>query len=322
MEIQKKIRFYSKELPEPNDKVVFEYLKLEETLVRIKLLEYNDIPGVILLTDLTRQKHVNSLQKLCPINQIAVGEVLSIEKHKEEDSVLIFVSIKNILKDDQKRYLDYFYKSKKLCNFMKRIAINTKKDLIQVCQEISWPLYAMLEYDNHPLDRIDHPDKLKRFVTNVNANANANVNTNTNANSEESAKDDKDPFSDVDNNVTNTDDSEKDLFHIEEEVARLMLSVHEQFFGKLIMQKTIRIGIISYAINGSQIIKDTLKSLQKNLELNYANINVVFTLRDIPIYEIKLKSIDNDSLEAAHTYILTSLQDNKEILFKHISTKS
>lgn len=318
MEIQTKIRFYSKELPEPNDKVVFEYLKLEETLVRIKLLEYNDIPGVILLTDLTRQKHVNSLQKLCPINQIAVGEVLSIEKHKEEDNLLVFVSIKNILKDDQKRYLDYFYKSKKLCNFMKRIAINTEKDLIQVCQEISWPLYAMLEYDNHPLDRIDHPDKLKRFLANANTNTNTNINMNTNTSIEESVKDDKDPFSDV----ANTDDNESDLFHIEESNARLMLSTHEQFFGKLIMQKTIRFGIISYTINGSQIIKDTLKNLQNNLELNYANINVVFTLRDIPIYEIKLKSIDNDSLEAAHTYILTSLQDNKEILFKHISTKS
>lgn len=386
MQVETKIRLYRKNLPNQGDKVVFEYVKLEETLVRIKLFEYDDYPGIILLNELTRQKRVNSLLKLCPIGQVGVGEVLSTEERAGE--ICVFVSIKNLSKEDQTKYLEYYYKSKKLCNFMKRIANNTKRSLLETCENLSWPMYEMIAASQdievrqeHPLDKIDHPDKIKKatitaeeilektteecgqeavkvtdetpkktVVETVKVEKAGEAGEEAEA-AEKAEKAEKaeaaekaevaeeedliteekatkttsdDPFDSEKEDATDSKDMKeaedgKD-FKLTKEMAELMLASHEQFFGKLIMQKTIRAGIICYRIDGTQIIKETLINLRESFLKDFPNVTLTFNLRDIPVYEFKLKSLDTDQLEVAHDYVLKNLK-NDRLLFRHISTK-
>lgn len=346
--IQTQIRFYRKKLPNPRDKVAFEFVKLEETLVRIKLVEYEDYPAMILVNELTRQKQIKSWTKLCPIGQLSVGEVLSIEDR--QDGTYVYCSIKGMAKADQTKYMEnYYYKSKRLCNFMKRIAINSKTDLVTTCEKLSWAMYDMIEASDsssdpssleHPLDKIDHPDKIRTLMSKSSVNVNdvrvkeSNQNkeqkreespefadlvttssTNTNATND-------DPFgeSNDDDVNANEDDEGGDKLKLTPEMANLLLASHEQFFGKLIMQKTIRAGIICYSIDGTQTIKDTLISLRDNILKEFPTVTLSFNLRDIPVYEFKLKCLDSECLEKAIAYLLQFLKTDK-LLFRHISTK-
>jgi translation initiation factor 2 alpha subunit (eIF-2alpha) len=346
---------------------VFEFVKLEETLVRIKLFEYDDYPGIILLNELTRQKRVNSLLKLCPIGQVGVGEVLSTEERAGE--ICVFVSIKNLSKDDQTKYLDYYYKSKKLCNFMKRIAVNTKRSLLETCEYLSWPMYDMIaaseNIDEHPLDRIDHPDKIKKVIQDKVGKetekedkveleekleeSDEDLVTNTNATQNTT---NEDPFetegtggTDGKKGTEGTEGNEEDItgdnFKLSKDMAELLLESHEQFFGKLMMTKTIRVGLICYGIDGMKIIRETLIKLRDNFNSdekkpnfdlrsdqmgNFSRdekkpkVSLTFNLRDIPVYEFKLKSLNTEELDLAHDYLLNNLKDDR-LLFRHISTK-
>jgi translation initiation factor 2 alpha subunit (eIF-2alpha) len=152
-------RFYQNELPVVGDKVVFEYCQLEETLVRIKLLEYLDFPASILLSELTRKKTVSSYQQLCPVGQIAVAEVLSIGDN--HGTPYIFCSIKSLSPKDISSYMEYYLKSKRLLGFIKKLSHFTSNDVAELCKNICWPLYQQTPTEQHPLDNINHPDKIK-----------------------------------------------------------------------------------------------------------------------------------------------------------------
>lgn len=332
MEIHTKLRFYRRTLPNPRDKVVFEYMKLEETLVRIKLLEYDDFPALILLNELTRMKKVNSLQKLCPIGQIGVGEVLSTEK--KGDEIYVLVSIKNLPKTDQTKYLDYYHKSKKLFTFMKRISVNTKRPLLEISELLSWPIYDIvheLGEDAHPLDYIDHPDKIKAATSTTSETSTASTASTASKTSasvlknEDEGKEEKDEGEkgqDVFGDVEGSESVEDTTFTLTNEMAELLLASHEQFFGKLIMQKTIRVGLISYAIDGAEMIKKTLITLLTAFEKKFPNVTMTVNLRDVPVYEIRIKSMETDQLGLAHDFILEQLGDRSNgLLFRHISTK-
>src|SRR5579871_2421677 len=167
MQYIQNLRFYEKTIPVPGDKVVLQFIKLEETLVRVHLLEYEDYPAMIVLSEITRMKKISSLPKLCPINHITVGEVLTTEM--KDGNTYIFLSIKNLSKKDQDEYMEFFHKSRRMLNFMKRISVNTKTPLLDICKHVSWPLYKYIssisnESNKHPLDFIDHPDKIKAAI--------------------------------------------------------------------------------------------------------------------------------------------------------------
>lgn len=334
-----KYRFYRNFLPDTGDKVAFEFTKLEDTLVRIKLLEYDDYPGMILLTELTRKKNIASLQKLCPINQITVGEVLS--KEKKGDDTYVFVSIKNLSKEEQSSYMDYYHKSKKFINFMKRISYNENIPLLDICEKIAWPIYDNLECSEliHPIDLVDHPDKIKKAVIAIQVDKNE---SNDDGKKEKKKKENEDTvkdknslvklekFASLSENIFDTnsgddldaeDDSNINLI-ISPETSTLLLASHEQFFGKLINQKIIKIGLISYDINGSELIKQILSELRDICSKEFTSVTLIVNMRDIPIYEIKIKSINILELEKAQEYIIKYLNNGDNAVIRKVISPS
>jgi translation initiation factor 2 alpha subunit (eIF-2alpha) len=335
-----KCRFYENIYPNVGDRVVFEFVKLEDSLVRIKLLEYEDYPAMILLTDLTRMKNVNSLQKLCPIGNISVGEVLSTElkvqhagadfaSHAESDdqSMAIYVSVKNIPKNDQADYMTYYNKSKKLLNFMKRISTSTKTPLLDVCKKISWPLYHVLEQPQHPLDYIDHPDKIKLLCLKNSRASNLNVQSSDGV----LADQDQQNICHNTENETAFDEAEADTkedetepvnpFTLDNDTARLLLLYHESMFGKQTRQKSIKMGIISYAMEGLAIIKLALSDLKQQFNDKFPELELTILLRDLPIYEFKVKGVEAAKVDEVAIFIVNHFQNRQNLLFKHISTK-
>jgi translation initiation factor 2 alpha subunit (eIF-2alpha) len=88
------------------------------------------------------------------------------------------------------------------------------------------------------------------------------------------------------------------------------------------MTKTIRVGLICYGIDGMKIIRETLIKLRDNFNSDEKKpkVSLTFNLRDIPVYEFKLKSLNTEELDLAHDYLLNNLKDDR-LLFRHISTK-
>lgn len=321
--------FYQKELPKVGDKVAFEYHLLEKTLVRIKLVEYKDCLASILLSELTRKKSVSSYQQLCPIGKLAVAEVISIDTN--HGIPYIFCSIKSLTPSDITSYMEYYQKSKKLLGFIRKISYLSHTDLSELCQNLLGPLYqqTLNDQQHHPLDYINHPDKLKmisqpsdlseNIATSASSATCANTSASTNMNDEIDSiatetnmvltndnllNDEKDTVKNKEKMNNKDTDTDTPQFVLDKKYVDLMIKYHELFFGKQEITINIRFGLLSYQMNGVNQIK---KILTDTLSLIPDSIVSSLIIRDLPIYEIRLRCNDQEIIQQIKTKIITHL---------------
>lgn len=148
----------------------------------VSLLEYNNIEGMILLSELSRRR-IRSINKLIRVGRHEVVMVLRVDKEKG----YIDLSKRRVSPEDVAKLEDRYNKAKSVHSVLRHLADQHKFYLQELYERIGWPLYrkyghaydafkmALLEDGNSdtnessdPFQDIDVPqaikDELKMYI--------------------------------------------------------------------------------------------------------------------------------------------------------------
>lgn len=128
-------RFYENKYPEVDEVVMVNVQEIAEMGAYVKLLEYDNIEGMVLLSELSRRR-IRSIQKLIRVGMNEVVVVLRVDKEKGYiDLSKRRVSAKDIVKCD-----DRYNKSKAVHSILRYCAEKNNVLLEKLYQTIGWPL--------------------------------------------------------------------------------------------------------------------------------------------------------------------------------------
>ncbi|KAL4441270.1 hypothetical protein ABPG77_011507 [Micractinium sp. CCAP 211/92] len=131
-------RFYEAKFPEVDDVVMVQVRSIAEMGAYVSLLEYGNIEGMILLSELSRRR-IRSVQKLIKVGRQEPVMVLRVDKEKG----YIDLSKRRVSPEDLAKCEDRFAKSKMVHSIMRHVAETTGCNLEQLYQDIAWPLYRL-----------------------------------------------------------------------------------------------------------------------------------------------------------------------------------
>jgi len=135
----------------------------------VSLLEYNNIEGMILFTELSRRR-IRSVHKLIRINRNEVVLVLRVDREKG----YIDLSKRRVAPEDIIKCEDKYNKAKQVHAVLRYVAERRKLYLEELYEKIGWPLYRKYGHaydafkialaddtDEDPFAEIDVPEDLK-----------------------------------------------------------------------------------------------------------------------------------------------------------------
>ncbi|RGP66683.1 translation initiation factor 2 subunit 1 [Fusarium longipes] len=128
-------RFYEEKYPEIDSFVMVNVKQIAEMGAYVKLLEYDDIDGMILLSELSRRR-IRSIQKLIRVGRNEVVVVLRVDKEKG----YIDLSKRRVSPEDIVKCEERYNKSKMVHSVMIHLAKATEIPLETLYQAIAWPL--------------------------------------------------------------------------------------------------------------------------------------------------------------------------------------
>ncbi|CAI7609371.1 unnamed protein product [Penicillium crustosum] len=128
-------RFYEDKYPEVDSFVMVNVKQIAEMGAYVKLLEYDNIDGMILLSELSRRR-IRSIQKLIRIGRNEVVIVLRVDKEKG----YIDLSKRRVSPEDVIKCEERYNKSKAVHSIMRHVAEATQTPLESLYENIGWPL--------------------------------------------------------------------------------------------------------------------------------------------------------------------------------------
>lgn len=130
-----KCRFYEQRFPEVDDVVMVNVRSIAEMGAYVTLSEYNDIEGMILLSELSRRR-IRSIQKLLRVGRSECVVVLRVDKEKGYiDLSKRRVSAEEIAKCEEK-----FNKGKAVNSILRHVAATQKVDVEELYTNSAWKL--------------------------------------------------------------------------------------------------------------------------------------------------------------------------------------
>ncbi|CAG8530483.1 15376_t:CDS:2 [Cetraspora pellucida] len=129
-------RMYEAKYPEVDDLVMVNVRQIAEMGAYVKLLEYDNIEGMILLSELSRRR-IRSIQKLIRVGRNEVVVVLRVDKEKG----YIDLSKRRVSPEDVAKAEEKFNKSKAVHSIMRHVAEKQNLVLENLYKQIGWPLY-------------------------------------------------------------------------------------------------------------------------------------------------------------------------------------
>ncbi|CAA15918.1 translation initiation factor eIF2 alpha subunit [Schizosaccharomyces pombe] len=147
-------RMYENRFPEVDELVVVNVRQIQEMGAYVKLLEYDNIEGMVLLSELSRRR-IRSVQKHIRVGRNEVVVVLRVDKEKG----YIDLSKRRVSPEDVVKCEERFNKSKAVHSIMRHIAEKHNVPLETMYTTIGWPLYRKYghAYDAFKL-AISNPD--------------------------------------------------------------------------------------------------------------------------------------------------------------------
>ncbi|KAG9298018.1 hypothetical protein G9A89_018846 [Geosiphon pyriformis] len=133
---QSQCRMYEAKYPEIDDLVMVNVRQIAEMGAYVKLLEYDNIEGMILLSELSRRR-IRSIQKHIRVGRNEVVVVLRVDKEKG----YIDLSKRRVSPEDVAKAEEKFNKSKAVHSIMRHVAEKQELVLEDLYKEIAWPLY-------------------------------------------------------------------------------------------------------------------------------------------------------------------------------------
>mgnify|MGYP005842656581 CR=1 FL=1 len=166
-------RFYENQYPEIESVVMVNVRSIADMGAYVSLLEYNNIEGMILLSELSRRR-IRSIHRLIRVNRNEVVMVLRVDKEKG----YIDLSKRRVSPEDVAACEDRFNKAKAVHGVFRHVAERRKYYLEDLYEKIGWPLYRKYghAYDAFklaisddksvadPLVDIDVPEDLKEEI--------------------------------------------------------------------------------------------------------------------------------------------------------------
>ncbi|KAG0638897.1 translation initiation factor 2, alpha subunit [Tuber brumale] len=147
-------RFYEEKYPELDSYVMVNVKQIAEMGAYVKLLEYDNIDGMILLSELSRRR-IRSIQKLIRVGRNEVVVVLRVDEEKG----YIDLSKRRVSAEDVIKCEERYNKSKMVHSILRHVAEKTREPIENLYEKIGWPL--MKKY-GHAVDAfkfsITNPD--------------------------------------------------------------------------------------------------------------------------------------------------------------------
>ena len=129
-------RFYEAKYPEIESLVLVNVRTIADMGAYVSLLEYNNIEGLILLSELSRRR-IRSINKLIRVGRNEVAMVLRVDK----DKGYIDLSKRRVSPEDVAACEDKFNKAKAVHGVLRHLAERRKFHLKELYERIAWPLY-------------------------------------------------------------------------------------------------------------------------------------------------------------------------------------
>eukprot|EP00300_Choanocystis_sp_HF-7_P005192 c13939_g1_i1.p1 GENE.c13939_g1_i1~~c13939_g1_i1.p1 ORF type:complete len:327 (-),score=72.60 c13939_g1_i1:49-1029(-) len=129
-------RFYEKKYPDVDDIVTVQVNSIAEMGAYCSLLEYNNIEGMILFSELSRRR-IRSVNKLIRVGRNEVVMVLRVDQEKG----YIDLSKRRVSPEDVGPAEDRFNKAKQVHSIVRHTAEVLHKTTQELCEMVSWPLY-------------------------------------------------------------------------------------------------------------------------------------------------------------------------------------
>merc|ERR1719410_1672101 len=166
-------RFYEQQYPDLESLVVVTVRHIADMGAYVSLLEYNNIEGMILLSELSRRR-IRSINKLLRVGRNEVVMVLRVDREKG----YIDLSKRRVSPEEVVACEDRFNKAKAVHGVLRHLAEKRKLYLEDLYQSIGWPLYrkyghaydafklaladeAGIDIVEDPFDEINVDDDLK-----------------------------------------------------------------------------------------------------------------------------------------------------------------
>jgi len=129
-------RMYENKFPEVDDLVMVRVKSIDEMGAYVSLLEYNNIEGMILLSELSRRR-IRSIGKLLRVGRQETVVVLRVDK----DKGYIDLSKRRVSPEEIVQCEEKFTKSKTVHSIMRHIAEIMHQNLEELYVKFGWPLY-------------------------------------------------------------------------------------------------------------------------------------------------------------------------------------
>ncbi|KAI8370323.1 eukaryotic translation initiation factor 2 alpha subunit-domain-containing protein [Radiomyces spectabilis] len=129
-------RMYEDEFPKVDDVVMVNVRQIADMGAYVKLLEYGDREGMILLSELSRRR-IRSVQKLIRVGRNEVVVVLRVDEEKG----YIDLSKRRVTPEDIAKCEEKFNKSKAVHSILRHVAEKHDMALKDLYETIGWPLY-------------------------------------------------------------------------------------------------------------------------------------------------------------------------------------
>ncbi len=160
-------RFYENEFPEIESLVMVNVRNIADMGAYVSLLEYNNIEGMILLSELSRRR-IRSIHKLIRVGRNEVVMVLRVDQEKG----YIDLSKRRVSPEDVAACEDKFKKAKAVHGVFRHLADRKGLYLEELYQKIGWPLYKkyghaydafklVLSDETDPFAGLEVPDSIK-----------------------------------------------------------------------------------------------------------------------------------------------------------------
>lgn len=154
-------RMYERKYPQVEDLVIVQVKHVAEMGAYVSLLEYNNIEGMILLSELSRRR-IRSINKLIRVGRTEIVVVLRVD----EDKGYIDLSKRRVSAEDIAKCEEKYNKSKAVHSIMRHVSEVNKVPLLQLYQDFGWDLYKRF---NHAYDAfkliVAEPEKVLKDYT-------------------------------------------------------------------------------------------------------------------------------------------------------------
>jgi len=130
-------RMYANKFPEADDLVIVQVKLVAEMGAYVSLLEYNNIEGMILLSELSRRR-IRSINKLIRVGRTEIVVVMRVDQEKG----YIDLSKRRVSPEDIAKCEEKYNKSKAVHSIMRHVSETCKIRLEDLYMKFGWDLYT------------------------------------------------------------------------------------------------------------------------------------------------------------------------------------